>query len=159
MTHVTEQDVIKLVAGGMAPGRRQELEAHLAGCPACRELFAAQQAVYRVLGDWEVEATGRDVTSAIERGLAERRVLGRIGIAYVRYGRVAAAVVVGLGVGYAAGLLAAPGNRQRAQSSEIDAQTALANLGFDVLASPFATGLYAAVVPPLPDPTDTGDAP
>lgn len=148
MKHVSQTNLIKLAAGELPPEQRREVESHLASCRVCRTA-AQQHAVVRdLLGDWAVDAGSRDVWSAIEPKLDEPRIIRPAWGRVYRLGRVAAVVVLGVGLGYGAGrLMGARPSAPKPTLPVANADEALAKLGFDAIESPSATGLFLAIVP------------
>jgi anti-sigma factor RsiW len=111
--HVTANLAIRYVSGEMSPAERAALEAHVAGCSACRERVEAQRRLAEVLGAWETPARGVDLTAAVLDRL-EANPKGRVRrLSLFGALRIAAAVVLGVGLGHAgARLVPAPDSAQ-----------------------------------------------
>jgi anti-sigma factor RsiW len=112
--HVNARQVIRHVAGELTPDERARIDAHAAACADCRARIAQQQALHAALAGWTAEPPSVDLTAATLRRLdaGPATPVWRIRLAPAM--RVAAAVVVGVGVGYAAGRWArAPGTADR----------------------------------------------
>jgi len=153
MNHLSENETIRFAADELPAGARQALEAHVNDCAACRAAIEAQRALCDGLGEWTVDAGARDLWP----GLAQR--LDHPGAHAAptgyRFGRIAAAVLLGLGAGYGTGRLASPLPMTAAQRPPMTADAALSQLGLGALAEPSATGLYAALTPDAGDREET----
>lgn len=149
MEHVRQTELIQLAANEIADPRRAEVERHLAECPDCQALHAQQAAVWRALGEWTPNVGQRDLVARVESKLAQPPVGLRLPWSSAgRVSRVAAAIVVGVGVGYGAGRTWQPTRPGPlpAVSAEVE-QAATKALGVQYLEDPSPAGLYAA----LPD--------
>jgi len=103
MEHVRQTELIQLVAGELATPRRAEVERHLADCAVCRALYAEQQAVWQALEPWQAQGAERDLLAGIAAKLDAPAVVLRSPWSTAgRLARVAAAIVIGVGVGYGA---------------------------------------------------------
>jgi len=72
MEHIPECDLIELAGGQLDDQRRPAVEEHLLDCADCRGRFRQLRRTWRVLGDWQVSAGGRDLWPAIQADLARR---------------------------------------------------------------------------------------
>ena len=106
MDHVTDIEIIELVAGNLPAGRQSAVERHLQVCPDCRSRRDELARTWHVLGQWRVEASGRDLRPRIERALGRRAA----GVPAKTWGsrvlaglRAAAAVLLAVGIGHLAG--------------------------------------------------------
>jgi anti-sigma factor RsiW len=106
MKHVRESELIEMAADRLSEESVGRIRAHLEACADCRELLDEYRAIYRTLGNWDVDES-RDLWSQIAERLdqPEPRVLRSPWLSAARLTRVAAAVLVGVGLGYAAGRL------------------------------------------------------
>ncbi|MGD8452714.1 MAG: anti-sigma factor [Phycisphaerae bacterium] len=156
MEHVRQTELIQLAANELADPRRAEVEHHLAACPACRALYAQQQALWGALGDWRPDETPLDLRAGVERRLADSGANSRpLWLTLGRASRVAAAVVIGVGVGYGAARTWSPQQPTPVPvTPAASEQAAVEALGIDYLAPPSPAGLYAA----LPDASDDGES-
>ncbi len=110
MNHPRELDLIELAAGHLTEQARRQTEEHLATCATCRRVANEIAAVHRGLGAWEPPAGSRDAWTEIERALSAPRPL-RLRPLWQRASwaiRVAAAVLIGVGMGHFAGRLTLP---------------------------------------------------
>lgn len=103
MEHVRQTELIQLVAGELATPRRAAVERHLADCAVCRALYEEQQAVWQALQPWQAQGAAPDLLAGIEAKLDTPAVVLRSPWSTAgRLARVAAAIVIGVGVGYGA---------------------------------------------------------
>ncbi|MBU0639215.1 MAG: zf-HC2 domain-containing protein [Planctomycetes bacterium] len=159
MSHVSETNLIRLAAAELSDGQRREIEAHLESCAECRKAFEQHRALRAVLGDWQVETDLPDQWPAIDQRLDDwqsatiRPGWTRAG----RIGRVAAAIVLGVGTGYVGGrILGARGGALQAVPM-VSAEEVLDALGFHFIELPSATGLFTTVSD-LTSAAEAGDA-
>lgn len=148
MSHVSPSILIRLAAGDMSPDERPGVEAHLAGCVTCRRVFDDLRATHSRLGEWRIDASGRDTWAAIDSVL-DTTANHRPAWAWSRrLSRIAAAIVLGSGVGYGAGWLArSQVASTTGEATAAGADEALAALGFGAIESPSATGLFTVISP------------
>lgn len=77
------------VDGALSPEEHRRLMAHLAGCPACREVYEQTLLLHEAFSDWEEPEIPGDLTAAVmtrvraERTRARRRPLRRFAAAAV----------------------------------------------------------------------------
>jgi anti-sigma factor RsiW len=149
MRHVSPEDRVRLASGELSDERRREIEAHLDGCAECRRSQAELAAVRDLLGEWKVDAGPRDMWPAIERRLEDRaRVTLRPHWRAAGWLlRIAAAIVLGVGLGHLAGRATLPGGapRQLASAEEAERQ-ASEGLGLHAIEWPSAAGLFPTVL-------------
>ena len=112
MAHPGDLELIEFTSGHLPAGRRSAVEAHLAGCAACRQRHSDVAETWQVLGLWEVSDSARDRSAAVVA--AARAARKRSEPTWRRHLagalRFAAALVLSLGLGYGAGRLARPGS-------------------------------------------------
>ncbi len=151
MKHVSRPELIRLASGELDDGERSEAEAHVEACEACRTALAEVSALRDLLGEWTVDASSRDAWSSIEQRLDAPSTAGsrsrRRWVAGAS--RIAAAILLGAGVGHTAGRLAqttdvAEPISMAAAETASDEQAA-EELGLYVFDSPTPAGLYAMV--------------
>jgi hypothetical protein len=126
---------------------RRSIEAHLEACESCRALYDELAADRRLLGEWDVDAFGRDLWPAIEDRLDETRpVLVRSPWSRAApIMRVAAAIAIAVGLGHAAGRFSRPGVAPEEAWPAATEEEVAATLGLHVFESPVPAGLYTAV--------------
>lgn len=136
MRHLREIELIELASGRAADDVAQ---AHLEACESCRIRYEAVRHTHDALGRWTAEPAAGDLWPAVRRRLlrrpaaAERSALRRAS----RLLRVAAAIVIGIGLGHGAGRLWTPG-RTSTSTAAPDVGDALA---LYALENPSPTGL------------------
>lgn len=154
MGHVREADILALVSGELSDARHREIEAHVSACAACRRVRAETASVHGLLGEWGVDVADRDVWPAIERRLGAPtsvRVPRRWHVV-ARMSRIAAAVMLGVGLGHAAGRLTwTRGAVEFAATMPASALSAIEHAAADelalyVLESPSSAGLFRTVL-------------
>lgn len=128
MSHPTERQLVEFVTRRLDPKDAGGLTLHLAGCSGCRIRAERLAALYPVLGAWEAPPPPRDFEHAILAAVDEEQ---RTHLRWREYARVAAAVILALGLGHVAA------RSFRATSTlppPADATTAAQTLGLDALA-------------------------
>jgi anti-sigma factor RsiW len=149
MKHISRADLIRLAAEELPDRLRPDLQAHLRACDLCRAACAEFSALRDLLGEWTVDAPSDDLLPAIEGRLdAPRPVISRPQwSAAARISRIAAAMLIGVGLGHLAGRLSRTAPTQEpltvAQASEHDMAH---ELGLGVLESPTPAGLFTTVL-------------
>ncbi len=160
MEHVSETNLIKLSTGALSDVQRANIEAHLESCAECRAAFAKQRAVRDILGQWQVTGDS-DLWPAVDRRLDERLpiISHPLRSTALSVGRVAAVVLVGLGLGHLAGR-AVPRDTATppAGAVTVSEQEALEALLFHVIESPSATGLATTVFDLVDEAPEQGGA-
>ena len=128
MNHPTERQLMEHVTRRLDPAEAEPLQVHLLGCAGCRIRAEKLAALQPVLGEWETSAGAQDfapaILAAVDRDArAQKRPWD--------YARVAAAVVLALGLGHVAArsLRTAPADLPR-----VDVATASETVGLDSLA-------------------------
>jgi hypothetical protein len=151
MSHVRQTDLIRLAANELAGPQRDEVERHLAACAACRAFYQQQLAVWRALGEWQLDLTEGGLSTGIEWKLTDRPVVRHPFWAGVtRFSRIAAAIVVGVGAGYWAARTSSPEQPDQTQTvsatDDAIAGDALGEmLGIDYVADASPAGLFLAL--------------
>ncbi len=162
MSHVSESNLIKLAGGELSDGQRREIEDHLKSCRECRAAFEEHQAIRAALRQWQVDAGSRDLWPAIDERLNDwQMVIIRPDWTKVtRVSRVAAAIALGVGLGYGGARFAASGAAgPQPVLPTVSAEEALGTLGFYVVESPSATGLFTTVFDLMADAPEEGGTP
>ncbi len=68
---------LEYLSSRLEPETAQELERHCAECPACREYFAAQRAVWQILDEWEAPPTSPGFDRELQRRIAAEKARGK----------------------------------------------------------------------------------
>jgi hypothetical protein len=128
MMHPTDRQLVDHVTRRPAPEEADGILLHLAGCAGCRLRADQLAALYPALGTWEVPPASRDFEHGIMAAVEEE---DRGRKKQWEYARVAAAIVLALGLGH----LAARGLcKSLVEPPAVDAATAAETVGLDVLA-------------------------
>ncbi len=150
MEHVRPTELIQLAAGELGAESRARVLQHLETCAACGRAFEQQRRLHAVLDAWNAVPPGIDLVAGLERKLENRSqiILRPFWGSAAQAGRVAAAVLLGVGLGYGAARALTPGS-QPAPTPPVIAQAdtpSSAESPVDVLADPSPAGLYAALL-------------
>jgi len=73
MSHLTEEQLNLYLDSELSTVERAAVEAHLAGCDACRAELASLQALFTALDALQPEALAADLTPVVLRGMAAER--------------------------------------------------------------------------------------
>jgi anti-sigma factor RsiW len=154
MRHVSEADLLAFASGELSDAKHREIEAHVSTCAACRRAQAETASVQGLLDEWDVDGADRDAWPAIERRLGEPASVGvpRRWHVVARMSRIAAAVLLGVGLGHAAGRLTwRRGPIELATTTPTHATAAFEHAAADelalyVLESPSSAGLFKTVL-------------
>ena len=149
MQHIGPIDFIRLASGELPDARRREVEAHLGACEVCRQKYAGFVSVWTMLGAWTVDAGARDQRAAVARKLDARRsvVAPRSWRRAAPVWRIAAALVIGVGLGHLVGRLtwSSPATIEVAALDGAE-QQAVEELGLQAMEWPSAAGLFPTVL-------------
>ena len=103
MKHADDRDLLALIAGHPPDELRGQVDRHVADCAECRGRLDEMRRVHQLLGEWDVTAGGSDLAPAVVAA-ARREAPTAAAPAWRRHApallRVAAALVVGAGLGH-----------------------------------------------------------
>ena len=126
MKHVNEIELIEYVAGNLAESRDGEVREHLAACEECSERRREAAEMWGALGQWSVDTADHDVAGRIT-ALAEKTdhnqrqhkklYVLRSGFLPVVM-RVAASIIIAVGVGHRLGKYSVTGRMETATASQ-----------------------------------------
>lgn len=104
MSHLTEERLNLYLDNELSTTERAAVEAHLAGCDACRAELASLQALFTALEALQPEALAADLTPRVLRGIAaeRRRAVWRRRISWLVSALQGAVVVLLLVFGWSA---------------------------------------------------------
>jgi anti-sigma factor RsiW len=126
MKHVNDIELIEYVAGNLAESRDGEVREHLAACEECSERRREAANTWDALGQWNVDTTEHDVAGRItalaektDRNQRQHKKLHvlRLGFLPVIL-RVAASIIIAIGVGHKLGKYSVTGGMETATTSE-----------------------------------------
>ncbi len=107
MKHLTDEQIVRLVAGEWPAAQADEARRHVDACPECAERVGRQKGLWTLLEAWQPPQATCDVTAGVlgrldrEAGAPVRPVLVRL--SWAQIGRIAAGVLIGVGVGHGIG--------------------------------------------------------
>jgi anti-sigma factor RsiW len=143
MMHPPDSLLLAIVHGGVDADDAAEVRAHIEDCAVCRQRLRAFREVDEWLGAWTELPAERDLTAAVlERLRATTRQRQSALQVWYRATRYAAAILVGVGAGYAgsAALRTPPVPPPPALPVTIDIDAEIPGGG--LFTSPSATGLW-----------------
>lgn len=111
MHHLTDVELIDLAAGHVPAERRTCLHDHLSGCADCRQRYEETTQTWQTLGEWSVEAAKADLWIGLQARLREASPQPQVRQArslLLWAGRIAAAFLLGAGVGHGVGRWSLP---------------------------------------------------
>ena len=126
MKHVNDIEIIEYLAGNLAESRSGEVREHLAACEECSERWREAAEMWNTLGQWNVDTTGHDVAGRIttlaenagrEQRQSEKTHVLRSGFLPVVL-RVAASIIIAVGVGHRLGKYSVTGKMEPAAASK-----------------------------------------
>ena len=126
MKHVNDIEMIEYVAGKLTASRNEEVREHIAACEECSDRRRKAVEVWNALGKWSVDTAEHDVTQRItaiaeeeERRRKPHKNARELQIGLLPVGaRVAASIIIAVGVGHKLGKYSVTGNVSRATASE-----------------------------------------
>jgi hypothetical protein len=104
MEHVSDIELIGMLGGHLSPERRRAVEAHVAECASCSGRRDEMARTWNALGEWE-EGPGQDMAPEILRRVSLQP--SRVGLWQWPSVRIAATVLIAVGLGHVAGRFAA----------------------------------------------------
>ncbi|MGB9623538.1 MAG: anti-sigma factor family protein [Phycisphaerae bacterium] len=122
MQHLTDSEVIRLVAGELSPAEAAAVRAHVGSCGECATRVREQESLWALLGTWEATRAVPDLTAEVLARLGEEPA-GRSRVLtysagwrarWVQVGRIAAAMLIAAGAGHAVGRWTSPRGRSDA---------------------------------------------
>jgi len=111
MKHIDEIELMEYIAGNLTASRDGEVKEHLAMCEECSDRRREATEMWKALGKWDVDTTDHDVAGRItvlaENAGREQRQSEKTHILRARFLpvvlRVAASVIIAVGVGHRLG--------------------------------------------------------
>jgi len=126
MKHVNDIELIEYVAGKLTASRKEEVREHIAACKECSYRWREAVEVWNALGQWSVDTAEHDVTQRItalteeaERGQKQHKIARDLQIGFLpAMVRVAASIIIALGVGHKLGKYSVTGSTPKTAASE-----------------------------------------
>ncbi len=126
MEHVSDIELIEYVAGRLRASRHEQVREHMTACEECSARWRESVKVWNALGQWDVDTADHDVAERItalaeeaERGQKQHRIAHRLRIGFLPVViRVAASIIIAIGVGHQLGKYSVIGNTPGAAASE-----------------------------------------
>ena len=120
MKHTGDIELMEYVAGNLTAARYGEVKEHLAMCEECSRRRREATEMWKALGQWDVDTTDHDVAARItvlaENAGREQRQSEKTHILRVRFLpvvlRVAASVIIAVGVGHRLGKYSVTGKME-----------------------------------------------
>jgi len=134
MKHINDNELMEYVAGRLAPPEKEQVAQHIAGCAECAQRVRQEQMLWDSLGEWTVDTSGHKIADKIvalaEKDLApaaedktpeaahivRRPLIHRLSFSAVL--RVAASILIAVGVGYNLGKSSVTGKVDTAAASK-----------------------------------------
>ncbi|UCE49544.1 MAG: zf-HC2 domain-containing protein [Phycisphaerales bacterium] len=156
MEHLAEIEFIEYLAGHLTERRIAEVQEHLAECPQCSQRIEQAQKLSDALGAWEVDTAGHGVVDRVIALAQESRpkrslrpsTRDLMKMFMPQALRVAASIVIAIGLGHKLGEYSVEGRKPQTASSSERPQY-LAALGLE-----WSSGLAWLVLEE--DPADAG---
>ena len=126
MKHVNDIEMIEYVAGKLTASRNEEVREHMAACEECSDRWRKAVEVWNALGKWSVDTAEHDVTERItaiaeeeERGRKQHKNARELQIGFLpTMVRVAASIIIAVGVGHKLGKYSVTGSTPKTAASE-----------------------------------------
>jgi anti-sigma factor RsiW len=137
--------LLRLMGGRLDDPAAARLEAHLAHCPPCRDELAELRRIEGLLGEWTVPTDRVNLREPVLAGAAAQPGLSthRIWAKRMAAARVAASVLLAMGLGILAGALVPVYRGPSAPSGGVSAEVVLDSMGIRELGRAAGTGLAA----------------
>ena len=157
MKHIDDIELIEYVAGNLADPEAGAVREHIAACEECSHRVKETAKLSDTLGLWEVETAGRDVSERIiahakqsqPESIQRPQKRARIKKLLPQVLRVAASIIIAIGLGNRLGEYSVTGKKSRSTSSQQKPEY-LAALGLE-----WSSGLAWLVLDE--GPADAGD--
>ena len=126
MKHVNDIEMIEYVAGKLTASRNEEVREHMAACEECSDRWRKAIEAWNALGQWSVDTADHDVAGRItaiaeeeERGRKQYRKARDLRIGFLpAVVRVAASIIIAVGVGHKLGKYSVTGDMPKAAVSQ-----------------------------------------
>jgi anti-sigma factor RsiW len=126
MKHINEIELREYVADKLTASRSEEVREHITACRECSDRWREAVEMWDTLGQWSVDTADHDVAERIiaiaeeterEKGQSEKTNILRVGLLPVVL-RIAASIIIAIGIGHKLGKYSVTGNVSKAAASE-----------------------------------------
>ena len=126
MEHINDIEMQEYIAGKLTDSGNAEVQEHIAACEECSVRWRKAAELWNTLGQWSVDTAGHDVAGRItaladqaerEQRQSEKTHVLRVGLLPVVL-RVAASIIIAIGVGHKLGRYSVTGNAPRDPASQ-----------------------------------------
>jgi len=126
MKHVNDIELIEYVAGKLTASRNEDVREHIAACKECSDRWREAVEVWNALGQWSVDTADHDVAQRItakaeeeERNRKQHKNARDLQIGFLpAVVRVAASIIIAVGVGHKLGKYSVTGDTPRTAVSK-----------------------------------------
>jgi anti-sigma factor RsiW len=126
MKHVNDIELIEYVAGKLTASKNEEVREHMAACKECSDRWRQAVDLWNALGQWSVDTADHDVTQRItalteeaERGQKQQKIAPKLQTGFLSMVlRVAASIIIAVGVGHKLGKYSVTGSTPKTAASE-----------------------------------------
>ncbi len=126
MKHINDIELIEYIAGNLAESRSGEVREHLAACEECSERWREAANTWDALGQWSVDTAGHDIAGRItalaektDRDHRQHKKLHVLRLGFIPvFLRVAASIIIAVGVGHRLGKYSVTGKMEPAAVSK-----------------------------------------
>jgi anti-sigma factor RsiW len=126
MKHLDDIELIEYAAGNLTEPRAAEVREHIAACRQCSQRVQETDKLWETLGHWDVETAGHDVAGRISAMADETRlrIMPQRSTHAVRKRfllqalRVAASIIIAIGLGNKLGRYSITGRKPQTASSQ-----------------------------------------
>jgi anti-sigma factor RsiW len=126
MKHINDIELMEYVAGKLTASRDGEVREHIAACKDCSERRREAAKTWNALGQWNVETAEHDMAERITalareagQGQQQRVIARNLQIGFLpAVVRVAASIIIAVGVGHQLGKYSVRGHMPVATASE-----------------------------------------
>lgn len=126
MKHINDIELTEYVAGKLSVSRTDEVREHMTACRECADRWHKAIELWNALGQWEVDTAGHEVAGRVtamaekaeqQQKQSEKTHVLQVGFLPVIL-RVAASIIITVGVGHKLGKYSVTGNDQKTAASQ-----------------------------------------
>ncbi len=138
MKCVNDIEMMEYISGRLTPDKREQVKKHLAECSKCSELFQESSRLWETLGKWNVDTSSHNIADRVMASVRKSvSIEKKTKIHIIKRGfwidalRIAALIVIAVGVGQKLGKISAGQNTITDISSQTEPKY-IAALGLDL---------------------------